>query len=88
MDDPTPAMIDRIQDAFAAGMRPSQILHQLRAEGGHREIADYLRVALWLNPDCISYIYAWLRRGISDEYLDQLIDSTLPKPAPTDDTPS
>ena len=88
MEEPTPAMIDRIQDAFAAGMRPSQILRELRAEGGRREIADYLRVALWLEPECISYIYAWLNNSISDERLDMFIGLTLPKPAPADDLPS
>ena len=88
MEEPTPAMVERIQDAFAAGMPPSQILRELRAEGGHREIADYLRVALWLNPDCIAYIYAWLHNSISDERLDLLIDLTLPKPSPTDDMAS
>jgi hypothetical protein len=84
MDEPTATMVERIQEAFAAGSRPAQILCNLRAEGGQREIADYLRVALWLNPDCISYIYAWLRNGISDERLDQLIGLTLPQPVPTD----
>jgi len=87
MDEPPAAMVERIQEAFAAGRRPSQILRDLRADGGQREIADYLRVALWLNPDCISSIYAWLRNGISDERLDQLIALTLPQPGPTDTMP-
>ncbi|HYF63540.1 MAG TPA: hypothetical protein VD886_12050 [Herpetosiphonaceae bacterium] len=78
MDEPTPAMVMEIRAAHTAGSSPSQILARLRADGGGREIADYLRIALDLNPDSIAYIYAWLRKGIDDARLDELIETTRP----------
>lgn len=84
MEEPTPAMIVEIRAEYAVGIPSSQILARLRADGGGREIADYLRIALDLNPDSIAYIYAWLRKGISDAYLDELIETTLP-PTPSNE---
>lgn len=77
-------MVMEIRAAHAAGISPSQILARLQADGGGREIADYLRIALDLNPDSIAYIYAWRRNGISDEYLDELIETTLPPTSPNE----
>jgi hypothetical protein len=57
MDDPPPTLLDDIRTLYAAGTPPWQILATLRAGGGGREIADYVRSALDLNPDSISYIW-------------------------------
>ncbi|KPL91627.1 hypothetical protein [Herpetosiphon geysericola] len=53
--------------------QPSAILYILKSLGLGREMADYFYFALDLDPDVVTYIYAWYRQGISDERLDFLI---------------
>jgi len=57
-----------------AGNPPSTILHQLKNLGVGREMADYLYLLLELDPDAVTYVYAWFHGSISDQRLDWLIE--------------
>ena len=63
-------ILEYIRNLYQAGEKPSGILHILRSQGRGREIADYMYEALNLEPEAVTYIYAWINGSISDERLD------------------
>ncbi|MFD3163918.1 hypothetical protein [Herpetosiphon sp. NSE202] len=74
MSEQNPEMINAlIIKLHADGEKPSTILHRLKSLGLGREMADYVYFALDLDPDVVTYIYAWYRQGIFDERLDFLV---------------
>ncbi len=63
------------------GNQPAEILHSLKSLGLDREMADHLYMALDLDPDAVTYVYAWYNGSISDETVNFLIHRTM-KPLP------
>ncbi|GAA5531218.1 hypothetical protein [Herpetosiphon gulosus] len=57
--------------------QPSVILHSLKNLGLGREMADHLYMALNLDPDAVTYVYAWYNGSIPDEKLNFLIRRTM-----------